>query len=350
MDFDLSKEQRALQLAARTWFSQNWQAGNLRQVLDGQPLPDLRRPLAEMGFLSILTDGGAVLDLALVAEEAGRALAPAPLIGTAGRAVLLLQGAANAALLAAVTSGDVAVAVLDGPFSLAQQNGSPVVSGTSEVALDLGAAQQLLLLIDAPGAPALVLVERGDRVLAVQRAPLDVSRDLGTVVLDAAPATVLLTGDAVLPLWGRARLVASVLLAAEDLGTIERSLEMTVAYANDRHTFGRSIGSYQAVKHACVDAYVEQELLRSLVWLAAWTADADPDNLPLYAAAARALASSAVESVTESLIQIHGGIGFTWEHDAHLYWRRAKVDRLLLGGIAEHRDTVARLALASVAR
>lgn len=349
MDFDLTDDQRALQLAARTWFAHNWDVGRLRQVLDGDPLPDLRKPLGEMGFLGVLADGGSVLDLALIAQEAGRVLAPAPLIGTAGRAALLLAGSENTALRARLTSGEVAVAVLDGHFSLVPDGALVLVSGTSEVCLDLTAAQQLLVLTGPAEAPSLVLVSRGAGVVDVTRTPLDVSRDLGTVVLTDAPGTVLLAGSSVSQLWDHARLVASVLLAAEDLGTIERALELTVAYANERQTFGRSIGSYQAVKHACVDSYVNQELLRSLVWLSAWTADADPGNLPLHASAARALASTAVETVTESLIQIHGGIGFTWEHDAHLYWRRAKVDRMLLGGVAEHRDRVARLALASVA-
>lgn len=344
MDFDLSPDQRALQAAARTWFQQTWSPGTLRAVLDGGRLPDLRPSLAEVGFLGILQDGGTVLDLALVAEEAGRVVAPAPLIGTAARAVLLLRDLPVAQqLLEQVLAGSTAVSVLDGDFSYGQG-----VSGRCDLALDLGAASRYLLLADGPDGPTLMEVARGAGVEQLVREQLDVSRDLGGVVLHQAPATVLATGPDAEALWERARLVASVVLSAEDLGTIEWALEMTVAYAQQRQTFGRSIGSYQAVKHACVDTYVEQELLRSLVWLAAWTADADPASLALHAAAARALASSALERATDSLIQIHGGIGFTWEHDAHLLWRRARVDRFLLGDLSQHRDTVATLALASI--
>jgi alkylation response protein AidB-like acyl-CoA dehydrogenase len=147
-------------------------------------------------------------------------------------------------------------------------------------------------------------------------------------------------------LWARARQVGAVVMAAEDLGAADRAVQLGVAYAKDRQAFGRPIGSYQAVKHMLVDAWVGVDQLRSLVWWAAWAADAAPDELPLAASSAKALAARVLEQAAETLIQVHGGIGFTWEHDAHLYWRRAKVDRLLLGDEAEHLDTVARLAVA----
>jgi alkylation response protein AidB-like acyl-CoA dehydrogenase len=147
-------------------------------------------------------------------------------------------------------------------------------------------------------------------------------------------------------LWARARQVGAVVLAAEDLGAAERCVELGVAYAQEREAFGRRIGSYQAVKHMLVDAWVGVDQLRSLVWWAAWAADSAPAELPLAASAAKAYAAEAFERAAETVVQVHGGIGFTWEHDAHLYWRRAKVDRLLLGDAAEHLDTVARLAVA----
>ena len=129
--------------------------------------------------------------------------------------------------------------------------------------------------------------------------------------------------------------------------TLFRShVDAAVSYAKLRTQFGRTIGSFQAIKHSCVDMFVLTEQLRSLVWFAAWAADADPDQLPMAAAAAHAYAADAFEQCAESAIQVHGGIGFTWEHDAHLYWRRAKVDRLLFGDSAHARDTVAELALA----
>jgi alkylation response protein AidB-like acyl-CoA dehydrogenase len=149
--------------------------------------------------------------------------------------------------------------------------------------------------------------------------------------------------------WTRSVQVGQVILAAEGLGTASRALEIGVEYAKQRSAFGRAIGSYQAVKHALVDVYVGVEQLRSLVWFAAWAADESPDELAMAALAAKGLAAGVVERAAETLIQVHGGIGFTWEHDAHLYWRRSKVDRFLLGDDVAAFDAVARLALAEPA-
>jgi alkylation response protein AidB-like acyl-CoA dehydrogenase len=146
-------------------------------------------------------------------------------------------------------------------------------------------------------------------------------------------------------LWERARLVAAVIMAAEDLGAADAAVAIAADYGRSRQTFGRAIGSYQAVKHRLVDVWAGVEQLRSLVWWAAWTADAAPDDLPLAASAVKAYSARVLEEAAEALIHVHGGIGFTWEHDAHVYWRRAKVDRLLLGDEAEYLDRVADLAL-----
>jgi len=175
------------------------------------------------------------------------------------------------------------------------------------------------------------------------REPIDPTRGLADVSLEERQQ-LLADGR---ERWDHAERVGQVILAAEGLGTAHRALEIGVGYAKDRRAFGRAIGSYQAVKHALVEAYVGIENLRSLVWWAAWAADESPDELPLAAAAVKGLAATVVEQAAETLIQVHGGIGFTWEHDAHLYWRRAKVDRLLLGDTVAAFDTVARLALAA---
>jgi alkylation response protein AidB-like acyl-CoA dehydrogenase len=177
---------------------------------------------------------------------------------------------------------------------------------------------------------------------ATAGSPIDATRGLASVRLTSRRVLAEGAGE----LWARARQVGAVVMAAEDLGAADRAVQLGVAYAKERQAFGRPIGSYQAVKHMLVDAWVGVDQLRSLVWWAAWAADAAPDELPLAAASAKALAARVLEQAAETLIQVHGGIGFTWEHDAHLYWRRAKVDRLLLGDEAEHLDTVARLAVA----
>jgi alkylation response protein AidB-like acyl-CoA dehydrogenase len=243
-----------------------------------------------------------------------------PSLVTAARAAVLLAGAPD--LAAQLADGSAAFAVLDGP-----------VTGSSP-SMDAAGATLFLGLDDG----ALVVGE-GE---ATPGRPLDATRGLASVRLIARR---VLAEDAA-QLWARARQVATVVLAAEDLGAADAAVRMAVGYAQQREAFGRRIGSYQAVKHMLVDAWVGVDQLRSLVWWAAWAADAAPDELPLAASAAKALAAEVLERAAETCIQVHGGIGFTWEHDAHLYWRRAKVDRLLLGDAAEHLDAVARLAVA----
>ena len=321
MNFDLSNEQRALADAARAYFTGAVSPADSRRALDdGTPVAPGRAGLAETGFAAITVPesagggGGALLDLAVVAEQAGRVLA-GPSLVTAARAAVLLAG--DEARLSALADGSVAYAVSDG---------GPVLDAVSA---DLFLALQGDTLVAATGT-------------LTERAPIDPTRGLADVLLGDA---VVVAGNARLR-WEHAERVGQIILAAEGLGSASRALEIGVQYAKDRQAFGRAIGSYQAVKHALVDAYVGIEQLRSLVWWAAWAADQAPDEVPLAAAAAKALAAQVLEQTAETVIQVHGGIGFTWEHDAHLYWRRAKVDRLLLGDDVAAFDTVARLALA----
>jgi alkylation response protein AidB-like acyl-CoA dehydrogenase len=199
--------------------------------------------------------------------------------------------------------------------------------------------------IDAASATSFLALEDGALVVGSGEvtvgSPIDATRGLATVRLTDRRVLAEDAGD----LWTRARQVASVVLAAEGLGGADRAVQLGVAYAKERQAFGRAIGSYQAVKHMLVDAWVGVDQLRSLVWWAAWAADNAPEEFPLAASAAKAYAARVFEQAAETVIQVHGGIGYTWEHDSHLYWRRAKVDRLLLGDEAEHLDTVARLAV-----
>jgi len=322
MNFDLDDEQRDLAAAARDFLSDVASPGAARTALDdGADVAPGRAALAKSGFATITVPeeagggGGSVLDLAVVAEQAGRVLA-GPSLVTYARAAVLLAGDAR---LAALADGSLAVAVVDGS--------APV--------------------LDAVGADTF-LARRGDDVLVgggtvTRREPIDPTRGLGDVAL--GDDLTVVAGDAALR-WQHAERVGRVVLAAEGLGTASRALEIGVEYAQQRQAFGRAIGSYQAVKHALVDVYVQVEQLRSLVWWAAWAADQAPEELPLAAAAAKAAAATALEQAAETLIQVHGGIGFTWEHDAHLFWRRAKVDRLLLGDDVAAYDEVARLAMA----
>jgi alkylation response protein AidB-like acyl-CoA dehydrogenase len=321
VNFDLGPDQRDAAAGAREFFAGRTSPGAARAALEGARVEPGRKALADIGFLGITvpeTAGGAgagVLDLAVVAEQGGAVLA-GPSLVTAARAAVLLSDHPD--LAAQLADGSVRFAVLDG----------------SAPAIDAVDATLFLALEDG----ALVVGE-GD---VVPGAPLDATRGLARVHLREPR---VLQADAA-PLWARARQVAAVILAAEDLGAADRAVQLGVGYAKEREAFGRPIGSYQAVKHLLVDAWVGVDQLRSLVWWAAWAADSSPAELPLAAAAVKAYAAEAFERAAETVIQVHGGIGFTWEHDAHLYWRRAKVDRLLLGDAAEHLDAVARLAVA----
>ncbi len=326
MNFDLSDDQRDAAAGARGFFTGTAPLSAARAALegDGVPAPG-RKALADIGFLGITVPesaggaGGSVLDLAVVAEQGGAVLA-GPSLVTAARAAVLLEGAPD--LAAQLADGSAAIAVLDG-----------LVTGSAP---SIDAADATLFLGLDGGA---LVVGEGE---VTPGRPLDASRGLARVRLSSRR---VLAEDAG-PLWERARQVAAVVLAAEDLGAADRAVLMAVDYAQQREAFGRVIGSYQAVKHMLVDAWVGVDQLRSLVWWAAWTADSAPEELPLAAAAAKAYAAEAFERAAETAVQVHGGIGFTWEHDAHLYWRRAKTDRLLLGDATEHLDAVARLAVA----
>ena len=325
MNFDLDTDQRDAAAGAREFFTGQASAAAARDALEGGALRPGRKALADIGFLGITVPedaggaGGSVLDLAVVAEQGGAVLA-GPSLVTAARAAVLLAGAPE--LAAQLADGSAALAVVDG---------SPDGSHPS---LDAADATTFLALDGS----ALVVGEG----VAMPGDPIDATRGLASVRLTSRRVLAEDAGE----LWVRARQVGAVVMAAEDLGAADRAVQLGVAYAKERQAFGRPIGSYQSVKHMLVDAWVGTDQLRSLVWWAAWAADSAPDELPIAASAAKALAARVLEQAAETLIQVHGGIGFTWEHDAHLYWRRAKVDRLLLGDEAEHLDTVARLAVA----
>jgi alkylation response protein AidB-like acyl-CoA dehydrogenase len=325
MNFDLDTDQRDAAAGARQFFTGSASPAAARAALEGGPIEPGHKALAEIGFLGITVAehaggaGGSLLDLAVVAEQGGAVLA-GPSLVTAARAAVLLADSPD--LAATLADGSTAFAVLDGSV-----DGSAPSIDAADAALFLGLDGEDLVVGEGEVVPG---------------RPLDATRGLASVRLTSRR---VLLEDAQ-QLWARARHVGAVVMAAEDLGGADRCVQLGVSYAQQREAFGRAIGSYQAIKHLLVDAWAGVEQLRSLVWWAAWAADSAPADLPLAASAAKACAAGAFERAAGTLIQVHGGIGFTWEHDAHLYWRRAKVDRFLLGDEAEHLDTVAGLVLA----
>ena len=166
----------------------------------------------------------------------------------------------------------------------------------------------------------------------------DATRSLGHVSFTDSPAVVL---DAPEESLGAAWHIAQALIAAESLGSVETALDVSVAYAKERFTFGRAIGSYQAVKHSLTEVLRQLENGRSLLYYAGWARHGAPGEFPLAAAAARSVAGRALDHAARTMISVHGGIGATWEHDAPLYFRRAQLSRRLLGGTAAATDRVA---------
>jgi alkylation response protein AidB-like acyl-CoA dehydrogenase len=301
--------------------------------------------------------GATLVELGVVLEEMGRALFCAPFLGTTlATAALLAVGdeAANDDYLPGIAAGDtVATLAWSGSDPLASTiTATPrrdgwSLSGTAEVVVDAVAADLVLVTARAPHGLGLFAVT-GDPadIPGLTRTPLtalDSTRKLARLELANAPARAVGEPGALDDRPRVARDHAVVALACEQLGGAARVLEMSVDYANTRVQFGRKIGSLQAIKHRCADMLVEVESARSTAYYAAWVAVHQPDELPLAAALAGSVCSEAYTRVALDNIQNHGGIGFTWEHPAHLYLKRAKSTELFLGSPSQHRSRLASL-------
>lgn len=378
MDLSLTDEQEFLREAARGALARVDTVAAARAAIEPAgspehaPLPDLWPTVVEAGWPGLLTseDGGGaglgLYDAILVAQEAGAVLAPVPLVSVLPAATIL--DAAGDADSAAAAGGELRVAWVPAapPTDLDDRWTVEARSGVRRGGLPTGAldgdrvtldgevawvpdapnADRLLVIADVAGAPTAVLVEAGAAGLTVEDVTrYDATRPLGHVRLAAAVGRRV---DADADAIGRAWHIAQALLAGEAVGIVERLLPIAVAYAKERHTFGRAIGSYQAVKHHLVEVLRLQENAKSLLIYAAWASEHAPEQLALAAAAARSGAGHALDYATRETISVHGGIGATWEHDAPLYFRRAQLSRRLLGGDHGAADRVAGELLAGV--
>ncbi|WP_448624201.1 acyl-CoA dehydrogenase family protein [Geodermatophilus sp. URMC 64] len=293
---------------------------------------------------------GGLAEVAAVCEELGRALLPVPFLTSTVLAGQLLAAAGPAAdaALARVAAGEVAAAGVTGPdgvwdpAAVELRADGDTVDGVLSVVPGAAGAALFVVAAQTDAGPDLFAVDAGPAVTAVGLDSLDLSRPAASVTFTDAPATRLTSGGSAGAVVPPALDVAAIALAAEQLGGAEACLELTVGYVKERRQFGRAIGSFQAVKHACADLLVQVETSRSAV-VRAVEAEGSPDALAEAASVAQAWCSEAYRTVTAETVQLHGGIGFTWEHDAHLYFRRARADALLLGGAAHHRERLARL-------
>ena len=293
----------------------------------------------------------------IVLEELGAALYGGPYLASGVLAVTALLASpdegARRDLLPGIASGEVIATVAftedDGSWDpaaarLAAVNtgGSWRLDGHKSFVLDGGAAGLILALAVADGALSLFAVDSGATGLTLATLPtLDQTRKLARLTFDGVPARLIGSPGDAAAVMDRVLNVAAIALAAEQLGGAQRALDMAVTYAKARHQFGRAIGSFQAIKHRCADLLLEIESLRSAVGYAAAAVAEDSPEIPAVASLTQAYASDVFFHAAAENIQIHGGIGFTWEHPAHLYFKRAKSSELLFGDPAYHRELLA---------
>lgn len=369
MNFDLSDEQVLLREAARDAFSRVRTVEAAREALEGGELPDLWSTAQQAGWTGLLLaeeHGGAglgAIDAMLVLAEAGRVLASVPLLGHLPASALAGSGGLDGGTLSKLASGELRAAYVPArpgddvdPAWTAEprsgrrraqtlqvtrgDEGLATVNGTVAWVPDAVGADVLVVVgVEADGPVAVAIGASADGV-SVEPATgvYDATRPLGHVTLNDACGRLLAAGEDELR---RAWFLAHALIAAESLGAVEECLERSVAYAKERYTFGRPIGSYQAIKHALTEVLRRQENTRSLLYYAGWAYDDKPDEFAAAASAARASGGAALDFAARELISVHGGIGATWEHDAPLFFRRAQLSRRLLGGTG---DAVDRLA------
>src|ERR1700760_831954 len=363
MNFDFSDDQKQLRDEARKFLAEKCPPKAVRTVLDGKESYDkeLWKGLAEMGFLGVAIPesfggaGAAHLELCVIAEEMGRALAPVPFSSTVYLAAeaLLLAGsdAQKKKWLPKIASGEAigTLALFEGkgnpsPSAIKLSANGGTLSGVKKPVAD-GAIADFAVVAARTGSSgresdiSLFLVDmKGAGVEAKSLTNVDPTRGQAEVTFKNAKAEPLgKAGDG----WSVLTQVlarAAVLVAFEQLGGADRALEMGRDYALDRIAFGRPIGSFQAVKHMLADMYVAATLARSNCYYGAWALSTNAGELPEAAASARISATQAFQHCAKNNIQVHGGMGFTWEFDCHMYYRRANATALGLGSLSYWED------------
>ncbi|MET7650078.1 MULTISPECIES: acyl-CoA dehydrogenase family protein [unclassified Streptomyces] len=300
-------------------------------------------------------DGFGMVELGVVMEEMGRALFCSPFFATVVLAAQTLLAAGDAracarhlpGIAAGRTTAALAVAEDDGSWdpalvsarALPDGNGGWTVRGRKSFVVDGTTADLILVVARTVAGPSLFAVDREATGLTAEpMETLDATRAMARLTFDAVPATPVGADGAGGRVMAKVLDIASVGLAAEQAGGARRCLEASTEYARARHQFGRPIGSFQAVKHKCADMLVQVELAEASSREAARLAAEDDPDFPVAAAVAHACGSRAYLYAATENIQVHGGIGFTWEHPAHLYFRRAKSSQLLFGGPAVYHE------------
>jgi alkylation response protein AidB-like acyl-CoA dehydrogenase len=333
MDFGLTDDQRDIQRTARDLLAERATFARAREHAEAGTTDEaLWKELCELGWPGIAISeeyggqGLGTIELSILCEELGRVVAPVPFLASAMAACVIEQAGSDAQRerwLPGLASGEMIGAL------------ASAVDGTAELVVS-GAEADVIVLVEEDGSGRLLTPQDAE---VNKVAAIDPTRSAARA---SGAGESIEDGCSGL---GRALVAAS----SELVGVCERALEMTVSYVKDRKQFGVPVGAYQAVSHRCAQMLLETEQARSLAAFAAWTADADPDSLAEAAAMAKASSSQAGREVTAGAIQMHGGIGFTWEADVHWLFKRAQLDAALLGGAGQHRARVAAILAEKIA-
>ena len=370
MDFGFTSDQETLRASVREVLADKSGPAAYRAAMASTDGCDtaLWKIIAELGWagVGIAEENGGLglgmLELVILHEELGRAVAAVPFFSTVGLAAQVVEQAepseARTAFLSEVAAGDIrATLAFGGPdFDVnvttvqATQSGDGwTLSGKAALVPEAHLADRIVTVARTAKGELLLFVVPASALAAAPRpqASLDGGRRLADVDFTGAtvPANALLGPAEEALARGVDR--AAVLLGAEAVGVATAALEMSVAYTREREQFGRPIGAYQAISHTLSDVLLWNETARSHVYYAAWAAEEGTPDARVAAATAKAAASDAVRIATSDGIQVHGGIGFTWEHDLHLYYRRAKFDELFLGDAGAWRERIATVLAAS---
>lgn len=358
MNFDFSEDEKMVSDEAARFLRDNCDNKKARGVLEGKSAyaTDVWRGLCEMGLPATAISeeyggaGAGHLTLCLVAQQLGKHLAPVPFSSSIYLAAEALMAfgtdAQKETWLPKLATGEVIGTLAEveqrettTPESISSSVQSGKLSGQKLIVSDGGIADIAIVLArSGPESMGLYLVDLKQAGVAVKDvASVDPTRNTASMTFDQVPAEALGSGDG----WQQLQTIynrAAVLMAFEQLGGAEAALDMAVAYAKERFAFGRPIGSFQSLKHMMADMYVALKLAESNCFYAAWALSTNSNDLPLAAATARVSATQAYQLCSRDNIQVHGGMGFTWEFDCHLYYRRSNYLALALGGLSVWED------------
>ena len=369
MEFDLTDTQKLFKSSARELFAQECPSQLVREMIEkNEPYSEhLWEKLVEQGWTGLIfseDDGGlglGMVEMVVAFEEMGRALVPGAFLSTTALAGSLVQAAGESEQrqkrLQAIAEGSAKATLalleesarwdLDGVALRATETADAVkLSGKKLFVSDAEVADFILVAARLGSDLAVVVVDKNAEGLSVNPMPaIDATRRLCEVTFDETEAELLAKGEAARQALEHALDVATLAVAAEMVGGMHWVMDASVEYAKTRKQFGKPIGQFQAVQHHCANMLLMTESARSAVYYAAWVMGNAPELAPLAVSMAKAYTSDAYREVGNLGIQVHGGIGFTWDENIHFYYKRAKASELMFGDASYHRERIARLVV-----